>query len=106
MPFFIILALVTAYAPSAGGINAWGDGSITHSGLPPSHLIAGCASPWELGDILYIPHYGSIVCGDRFGSKQPPWTVDVFMDNEEDAYQWGIQKLQVIYLGHIKLPNH
>lgn len=91
-----IIVTVTGYAPSAGGINSWGDGSVTYSGMPPGPLVAGCGKGWELGTHIYIPGRGKVVCGDRGAIGL--YDIDLWFPSERMALEWGVRKLPVIVI--------
>jgi len=102
--FFVVVATATGYVPSAGGRNCNGDCSTTASGLPPSSALASCGWGWELGQKLYVPDYGAVICGDRFGTRAACerigiglYAVDLFFTTEAEALQWG-RKKTVLYV--------
>ena len=99
---FLILAIVSGYAPSAGGINCDSDCSVTASGLPPGPGIASCGYGWELGTRLVVPGYGVVTCGDRFSSRKyarvhklPLYAVDLWFASATEANAWGVRELTV-----------
>ena len=87
-----ILTIVTAYATSAGGINCENHTCITASGEKPGSHIATCGPAWSMGDYLWVEDYGIVRCGDRFGRPPAPYAVDVWMETEQEALEWGWRK--------------
>jgi len=69
----IALALVTGYAPAAGGLNCDGECAVTASGLPPGPTLAACGYGWDLGQRLQVPGYGAVtaVIASPAGNMRP-----------------------------------
>ena len=101
----VILALVSGYAPAAGGLNCDGNCAVTASGLPPGPTLAACGYGWDLGQRLQVPGYGAVACGDRFASRAyaaraglPSYAVDLWFATAAEAYAWGVRRLPVTVL--------
>lgn len=86
-----LMALVSAYTPSAGGSNCDFECEHTAGGYHPGPLYAACGPGWELGTALYVPGYGKVFCEDRFGAPPTPAAVDVWMPSQAAALAWGVQ---------------
>ena len=99
------MATATGYAPSAGGINCDSDCSVTASGVPPGPAIAACGWGFDLGQVLYVPDYGMVTCGDRFGTRRACkaygiglYDVDLWFATRKEAYQWGRKETEIYTL--------
>lgn len=90
-----LATLVTAYAPSAGGLNCDASDCLTATGETPRREIAACGPGWPTGVWLDVPGYGMVRCGDRFGRPPHEYAVDVFMDTRQEALVWGVQPMTV-----------
>jgi len=91
--WFLIVLTVTAYAPSAGGINCNADCAITASGVPPAVGVAACPREWPFGTRLVVPGYGQATCLDRGGAIVGQ-RVDVVMETEREALEWGRREVR------------
>lgn len=100
-----VMSIVTAYAPSAGGINCDASDCLTAKGETPSHAIAACGPAWPLDTKLVVPGYGTVRCGDRFGTPLDQYGVDVWMPDRQSALNWGLRQLEICELPHGN-PRH
>jgi len=88
---------VTAYAPSAGGVNCDANCEVTASGLPPRIGMAACPRNFDFGTRFYVPGRGIVECQDR-GGRITRNHLDILMETEKEALEWGIKKLPVFVL--------
>jgi 3D (Asp-Asp-Asp) domain-containing protein len=77
---------VRAYC--AGDCCTNGDGITASSGIATGKFIA--SSLFDFNTFLEVPGYGVHPVLDR-----GPEVVEVFINNHEDALEWGVQKLRV-----------
>ena len=97
----ILKARVTAYAPldNKSGICADEKPNITSTGVTPSRDICS-VNPTRIpyGTKIYIPGYGDVIAGDTGGSirEYDGYAIDVYMENYDDAINWGVQHLEII----------
>jgi 3D (Asp-Asp-Asp) domain-containing protein len=89
-----IAVTVTAYAPSAGGLNCAADCALTASGLAPQPGMAACGPGWALGDVLEVAGHGRVVCADR-GPGVTGDDVEILFAREQSALDWGVQERAV-----------
>ncbi|MFQ5343362.1 MAG: 3D domain-containing protein [Anaerolineae bacterium] len=92
--WFLLVLTVTAYAPSAGGINCDADCSVTASGALPVAGVASCPRDWPFGARLYVPGYGEAECQDHGGAIYGR-RIEVVIEPEEVAMEWGVKRLGV-----------
>src|SRR5512146_1214952 len=98
--FFVVcvMSIVTAYAPSAGGVNCGNSACLTARGETPAQQIAACGPAWPLDTKLVVPGYGTVRCGDRFGRPLDQYAVDVWLPDRQAALNWGLRQLQICEL--------
>lgn len=88
---------VTAYAPSAGGINCDSNCDVTASGLSPEVGMVACPREYEFGTKFFIPGLGIRTCRDR-GGRITDKRLDVLMKTRQEALEWGVKVLPVFVL--------
>ena len=101
----VLVAVTTGYAPAAGGVNCDGDCSVTAYGYEPGPHIAACSSAWAPGDVLHVPGYGAVMCGDRFGADVRVNRLDLWFATEAEAMAWGVREVEVIWLGRLEVRH-
>jgi len=90
-----ILFTVTAYSDINGDLNSYG---ITASGIPTRPGIIACSKEIPFGTYIYIFGEGVFVCEDR-GSAIIKNRVDIYFGTEQEAIEFGKQKIFGVILG-------
>ena len=86
--------IITKYTPSAGGINAFGDGKYTstlHKADPSKHIVAVDPALIPYGSWIWIEELGWYHAEDC-GSMIKGFRLDVMNANLQEAFKYGKQR--------------
>lgn len=93
LPVILVVAVVTVtcFVPSRGGINSWGDGTVTYHGVritaENGRYIAACGWAWPTGTVIAVRDR-LVVCVDRGGGLAPT-QIDVWMPDLPACVAFG-----------------
>ena len=92
----------TAYHPPTGGINSDSDPTVTATGKPAKEgIIAVNPDVIPYGSQVMIIHEDTVIRGvaeDTGGAmKRNPHQVDILMESQEKAMEWGRKDAHIIY---------
>ncbi len=92
IPTQVVSLSVSAYWDGSGAPPYKG---LTASGYYTRPGYCACGPSYPFGTMFYIPGRGAVVCADR-GGAITDGHIDLWMESEEAAIEWGRHNLAVI----------
>jgi len=90
-----ILFTVTAYSDINGDLDSYG---ITASGIKTRPGIIACSKKIPFETYIYLFGQGLYICEDR-GSAITKHRIDIYFETEQEAIEFGKQKIYGIIVG-------